>query len=439
MNSPLTRWLARTNRVTFTIFAGAVAFMTYFAMYGFRKPYTAALFAEPVVLLGRNFTLKSVLVIAQIVGYALSKFLGIKVLSEMPPGRRAVGLVGLVASSELALLLFGIVPGAWKALAIFLNGLPLGTIWGLVFSFLEGRRTSDVLGAILSASFILSTGVVKSVGRWVMEQGVSEGWMPFVVGLIFLPAIGLGAFLLAQLPPPSREEEALRTHRQPMYAADRSAFYRAFAPGLTAIVLMAMVLTGFRTIRDDFAAEIWTGLGFSGQEQITLFTLSESLVTPVVLVVLGLMVVIRDDRRAFLIQMSLMVGGVALIGLATLLHQIGAIGGLLWMVLIGVGLNVAYIPAGCFLFDRLIGATRFPGTAVFMIYVTDAFGYASSVGILLFRELFTPRLEWLTFFIRFAYAASLIGVIAFGFALAYFARRTRQPLTASPAEISEAQ
>ncbi len=57
------------------------------------------------------------------------------------------------------------IPAPWNVAALFLNGLPLGLIWGLVFGFMEGRRTSEVLGAILCASFILSSGVVKSVGK----------------------------------------------------------------------------------------------------------------------------------------------------------------------------------------------------------------------------------------------------------------------------------
>ena len=51
---------------------------------------------------------------------------------------------------------------------MFLNGLPLGMIWGLIFGFLEGRRTTEFLGSILCASFIVSSGVVKAVGAWLL-------------------------------------------------------------------------------------------------------------------------------------------------------------------------------------------------------------------------------------------------------------------------------
>jgi hypothetical protein len=68
--------------------AGAVwcvlaAFGTYFCMYAFRKPFTAGTYAGEE-LLGVEY--KTVLVVAQVLGYTVSKFLGIKVVSEVSPG-----------------------------------------------------------------------------------------------------------------------------------------------------------------------------------------------------------------------------------------------------------------------------------------------------------------------------------------------------------------
>ena len=59
----------------------------------------------------------------------------------MRPGHRAWALVLLIAWAETALVLFAVLPPQGKVVALFLNGLPLGTVWGVVFSFLEGRRT----------------------------------------------------------------------------------------------------------------------------------------------------------------------------------------------------------------------------------------------------------------------------------------------------------
>ena len=57
---------------------------------------------------------------------------------------------------------------------------------------------------------------------------------------------------------------------------------------------------------------------------------------------------------------------------STLLLDAGQIDGLAWMILVGLGAYLAYVPFGSVLFDRRIAATGFVGTAVFAIYLTDA-------------------------------------------------------------------
>src|SRR5271156_4626552 len=142
-----------------------MGFGAYFAMYAFRKPFTVASFegVAPVIV-----HYKIALVISQLFGYALAKLLGIKVISETPPHRRAVSILGLIGAAELALVLFALIPAPWNIACLFANGLALGMIWGLVFGFLEGRRLSELLGAMLCASFIVSSGVVKSAGESVI-------------------------------------------------------------------------------------------------------------------------------------------------------------------------------------------------------------------------------------------------------------------------------
>jgi hypothetical protein len=124
----LRRMLERANPVLFTTVAGLAGFSAYFSMYAFRKPFSAATFA---VVPGWNFVLdyKIALVIAQVAGYALSKMLGIKIISELDPAKRASAIVVLILTAELALVLFALIPAPWNVAAMFLNGLPLGMIW----------------------------------------------------------------------------------------------------------------------------------------------------------------------------------------------------------------------------------------------------------------------------------------------------------------------
>ena len=111
---------------------------------------------------------------------------------------RAQAILGLIGASWLALIVFAVVPAIFKVPAMFVNGLCLGMIWGLVFSYMEGRRTSEVLGAVLCASFIVSSGAVKSVGILLIQLAhVPVFWMPAATGLVFVPLLLLSVWGLS--------------------------------------------------------------------------------------------------------------------------------------------------------------------------------------------------------------------------------------------------
>ncbi len=407
----------------FTAVAGLAGFCTYFSMYAFRKPFTAATFDG---VPGWHFALdyKIALVLAQVAGYALSKFIGVKVISEIHPRRRAWGIIGLIGASWLALVAFAVIPAPWNVACLFLNGLPLGMIWGLVYGYMEGRRTSEVLASILCASFILSSGVVKSVGAWLMQAWhVDRFWMPAATGSLFMPLLLASVWVLSQLPPPSGRDEAERVRRAPMTGAERASFLKAYAPGLIAIVFAYILLTAFRDFRDNFAAEIWTGLGYGGEAAI--FSASELPVAMIALVGMAAVIVVPDNRRALMVIHAMVAAGFVLLGLSTLAFQLHLISPLVWMILAGSGLYIAYNPINAVLFDRLVAVSGRVANAGFLIYVADSCGYLGSVALLLWRNFGQASLNWLQFFTLGAYATGLIGTAATGIAALYFHLRSR--------------
>src|SRR5436190_435805 len=72
-----------------TLWSMAAAFGTYFCMYAFRVPFKASAYAEYKVW---GWDAKVILVVAQVMGYATSKFLAIKFVSEMRPERRGLAI-----------------------------------------------------------------------------------------------------------------------------------------------------------------------------------------------------------------------------------------------------------------------------------------------------------------------------------------------------------
>ena len=201
----ISKWLSG-RPMALSIWCVVAAFGTYFCMYGFRKPFTAGKYAD-LELWGIGY--KTVLVTSQVFGYTLSKFLGVKIVSELSPGRRALGILACVGLAEVALLFFGLAPAPFNFVFLFLNGLPLGMVFGMVLGFLEGRRVTEALVAGLCASFILAGGFTKSVGEHLLvRENVPEMWMPFMAGLVFGAPLLFFLWMLTQVPPPDQADIA---------------------------------------------------------------------------------------------------------------------------------------------------------------------------------------------------------------------------------------
>ena len=86
----LARWLDRPWFLA--LWCVLAAFGAYACMYGFRKPFTAGTYSDTQY----GLQLKGWLVTAQVLGYTISKFMGITVIAEMTPARPAKALLGMV-------------------------------------------------------------------------------------------------------------------------------------------------------------------------------------------------------------------------------------------------------------------------------------------------------------------------------------------------------
>jgi hypothetical protein len=423
MSQTTRNWLSNASPVVFTVFASLAGFATYFSMYAFRKPFAAATFGD---VAGWHFTLdfKIALVLAKLIGYALSKFIGIKVIAEMQRTYRAQMILGLIGASWLALIAFAVVPAIYKVPAMFINGLCLGMIWGLVFSYMEGRRTSEILGAVLCASFIVSSGAVKSVGILLIQLvHVPVFWMPAVTGLVFVPLLLLSVWGLTQLPAPSPADEAARVRRAPMTGREMRDFLHDYGLGLTFLVITYVFVTALRDFRDNFAAELWTALGYSNPAGV--FTSTELVVALVALVALASIVVVRNNVRALTVIHCLLLLGLLLLGGSTLAFDAHMIGPLPWMIASGAGLYVVYTPFNAMLFDRMVAVSGRVANAGFLIYVADASGYAGSCVLLLWRNFGMQHVAWLEVF-RFAiYGTTVAGLVLVTLSLIYFNGRAR--------------
>lgn len=391
------------------------AFGCYTCMYAYRKAFTAALFAE-IPIWGVDY--KVVLVIAQVFGYMLSKFYGIKYVSQLGQHRRGLKLLLLIGVAWLALLGFACAPAPYNIICMFVNGLPLGMIWGIVFSYLEGRRATEFLAAIMSVSLVFASGFVKSLARFVMEQlHVTAQYMPFVMGLLFAVPLVVFTLLLETLPAPDDKDKMMRNERLAMTHQERITFLKTFLPGIVIVVFIYLVFSVLRDIRDNFEVEIWADIGVTDS---LIYVQTDTLIALVVLALMGMLICVKNNMIAFTYIHAMLFVGCLIAGVYTYLFQVHAVGAVTWMLMTGLGLYMVYIPFNAIFFERFFASFKVKGNIGFLMYVADSVGYLGSVSILLVRELGLVDTSWGNFFEQAILIASGAGCISVIFSLLYF-------------------
>lgn len=405
-----------------TLRAAFAAFGVYFCMYGFRKPFTVASF-EGLSYFGVDY--KVLIIIAQVMGYFISKFIGIKFISELKPEKRIFYLFTFIAVAELALLGFAIVPAPYNILFMFINGIPLGMIWGIVFSYIEGRKTTEIIGLFLCSSFVVSSGFTKSVGKFLMDTfNISEFWMPFSAGLIFIIPLLIFGAMLEKLPKPNEEDIALKNKRRPLNTAERKKIIKQFFVPIICITFLYVSLTVLRDFRDNFNREIWDNLHIKFDSSV--FTLTEIPIAIMVLLILSFMVKVKNNKKAFAYYHYILFGGILIVGFSTYLFESSVMSPFVWMVLSGFGMYLCYIPFNGIYFDRMIAAFDIKGNVGFLIYFVDAFGYLGSVLILLYKNFGSSQTSWLNFYIKLNYIIVVIALVSSLVAFIMFRRKSRK-------------
>ena len=403
------------------LYAAVTVFLTYTMVFGFRKSFTVATF-DGITVAGYSY--KTILVICQMLGYMLAKFYGIKYISELKRHGRGQIIMLLTVIAWLSWLFFALVPAPYNIVFLFINGFPLGMLWGVVFSYVEGRRSTDFIGATLAVSFIFASGFVKTVGAWLMLNfDITEFWVPFYTGLVFAAPLLLFIYLIEKIPSPDDKDIAYRTARVPMLGQDRINFIRIFLPGLVACILIYAFATIFRDMRDNFSAEMWKEMGFFDKPEI--FATTETPITIIILLLIGSMVLIKDSFKALMLSHFFIGLGFIIAGLSSYLFINQNMPPIWWMTLVGLGLYMVYIPFNSVFFDRLIAAFKHTGNVGFLIYLADSFGYVGSVAVMLSKEIFKVQLNWVTFFSNSVIWLSLAGLALTIFSSFYFYAKYR--------------
>lgn len=389
------------------LWAGGAALLSYSLVYALRKPYTAASF-EGFDFFGTDY--KVAVTTIQILGYVIAKFFGIKLISELKKERRFKFFVCSAVAAEAALVGFGLLAPPFNVAAMFLNGLSLGCMWGVIFSFIEGRKVTDMLASLLGVSMVFSSGVAKSFGLFAMnEMHVGQFWMPAVIGAFALPLLVFMGYMLKRLPQPTEEDIALRNERVTLDGNGRKLLFRSYAPILTLLFVGNFMLLVLRDIKEDFLVNI---LDMSNQSS-WLFAQVDTIVTLVILGIFAAFIFFCSNIRALMCLMGLVIAGCLVMTYVSLNYEALDWQPVVWLFVQSLCLYIAYLTFQTIFFDRFIACFRIRGNVGFFIAIIDFIGYMGTVTLLSTKEFLNFDMEWFALYNHMACAVGAVCAVLF--------------------------
>ncbi len=318
--------------------------------------------------------------------------------------------------SELSLVAFGLLPAPYNIFALFFNGLSLGCMWGVIFSFLEGRRTTDILVGIMGVSMALSSGVAKSLGLYALNDlGVSEFWMPALVGAVAFPLLCFMGWMMTKFPAPTAADIAARTKRVTLDGRQRWQLFVKFMPLLIMLFGANLLLTVQRDIKEDFIVCIID----VSQVSSWAFAHLDSIATLVLLGVFALLSAVGNHLRALcliLIMSAIGMGTIAFLGAeaGSLNMPVTA-----WLFLQTLCIDIAYLSFQTIFFERFIACFKVQGNVGFFIITIDFIGYLGTLCLLLFKEFQAPHIDWTSFYNGMSVYIGIACCLAFAGSIIY--------------------
>jgi hypothetical protein len=393
------------NKALLSAWCFVAALGSYFCMYAYRKPFAAGLY-QGVLLWGLSY--KSVLIVSQVLGYMCSKYLGIRVVSELKPHQRIGLIVLLISIAQLALIGFALVPAPYSWPFLFINGLPLGMVWGVIFSFLEGRRITEFVSVGLSINLVVGSGFLKSIYLFLKNSWpLSEYWLPATIGFMFIPIFCFFIWMLEQIPAPSIDDTAARSKRLPMTSATKNQILQSYGLGLWAIVIIYVFFTTIRDYRDNFSIEIWQALGLNIQNSS--FAIAESYVGMFTMLLLFSVGFIKHNHLAYRYINLLILLGLLACGLSTYMFQYKGLPAYTWQLCIAVSFFTPYLLVQTLYFERLIAVLRLQANVGFFVYICDSLGYTGSLFMVLSKEFFFKNTSHTQVLVSFSYIMAVVG------------------------------
>ena len=244
---------------------GVLLGVAYFMHYFWKTP----VFILPLDILGRHVVtvfstdldLQACFSMAYTFGCVAGKFIGVWIITSRFFFRHRLALLSTVLCASmlcesLGMLVFSSTPPL-QVLCVGVSAALTSWLWPGFLTYIEGRQNTELLFAVLSASYVSAGNASRGTANWVLAWGVPPLWMPLVVGACALPVALVCLLLAHRCPTPSAEDVAVRTRRKGMSRRDKAAFVWEWLGGIVLLLVPYVTLSAVRNFRDFYSHQVF--------------------------------------------------------------------------------------------------------------------------------------------------------------------------------------
>ena len=188
-----------------------------------------------------DIPLKDWLSYAFTVGFFIGKWPAYKFVPSITRSQRLHVLIVLFTLTSFFFTMFLPLQGPYSApikiISILIGSICCSAIFGIEFTYLEGRSNGDTYIAAVNCTVFFGSSICRAVGSALIRWGVVDSWMPILLVVLYAPITLMSLFCLDAIPDPTHADVVSMGDRTTMTSMEKSAFITNHIFGLVPLLI----------------------------------------------------------------------------------------------------------------------------------------------------------------------------------------------------------
>jgi hypothetical protein len=273
----------------------------------------------------------------------------------------------------------------------FIGTLPEGIFSGIIVTYLEGRKKTDIYTGAYYLGSMLGRPASNTIGTY-LSNVVGTKWVPVSISALSFVPLLIVTLLITAIPKPSSDDKMTKCERK-INMANAKYFWWYFSFGIMGIIVTSGTIFGWRTYRDYFTIEIYSQeLGYNPQPWVYFMTDMPGVIVPLIMFIY--LNKIRSNTTAFVSLTIYILVAVTIVFFICMIAVFDNANPYVFLIMTALA-SYMLIPTIFPLFDRLVAISKAEISTLYLKNLSDGFNnlFATIILVLTMSIPFNLQLE----------------------------------------------